>query len=251
MSKKPFPLSRSRGFWLALASVLLCLAGCAGQESAPAPTLSPAPAVTVEPTPSPVPEVTVGLHTYAADRTSLSLSSRMSLDELTEALDRFPALNCAAFYGGGVTPDVQEALTERYPGVTFLWDTALLGKVISSHAAEASFAGDLPWTAEALGNILKNCMEHTPEGGTVTVTAEETPIFTRIVVRDTGPGFDPADIPHLFERFYRGSTAGSGSIGIGLAMSRMVIAAQNGTVTADNPTDGGARFTVRFYKSII
>ena len=127
----------------------------------------------------------------------------------------------------------------------------LRGQTLAVDVGEASFAGDLPWTAEALGNILKNCMEHTPEGGTVTVTAEETPIFTRIVVRDTGPGFDPADIPHLFERFYRGSTAGSGSIGIGLAMSRMVIAAQNGTVTADNPTDGGARFTVRFYKSII
>ena len=94
-------------------------------------------------------------------------------------------------------------------------------------------------------------MEHTPEGGCVTVTAEETPIFTQLVVHDTGPGFDPADIPHLFERFYRGKTAGAGSIGIGLAMSRMVIAAQNGTITADDPPEGGARFTIRFYKTVV
>ena len=127
----------------------------------------------------------------------------------------------------------------------------LRGQTLRTDVGEACFSGDLPWSAEALGNILKNCMEHTPEGGTVTVKAEETPIFTQITVRDTGPGFDPADIPHLFERFYRGSTAGEGSIGIGLAMSRMVIAAQNGTVTADNPPDGGARFTIRFYKTIV
>ena len=127
----------------------------------------------------------------------------------------------------------------------------LRGQELRLEIGEERFAGDLRWSAEALGNILKNCMEHTPEGGAVTVTAEETPIFTQFTVRDTGPGFDPADIPHLFERFYRGATAGDGSIGIGLAMSRMVIAAQNGTVTADNPPGGGARFVIRFYKSIV
>ena len=127
----------------------------------------------------------------------------------------------------------------------------LRGQELRLEIGGERFTGDLPWTAEALGNILKICMEHTPEGGSVTVTAEETPIFTQLVVHDTGPGFDPADIPHLFERFYRGKTAGAGSIGIGLAMSRMVIAAQNGTITADNPPGGGARFTIRFYKTVV
>ena len=127
----------------------------------------------------------------------------------------------------------------------------LRGQVLRLDVRGERFTGDMAWTAEALGNILKNCMEHTPEGGTITVTAEETPLFTQIVVRDTGPGFHPEDIPHLFERFYRGRDAGSGSIGIGLAMSRMVIAAENGTITADDPPDGGARFTIKFYKSVI
>lgn len=127
----------------------------------------------------------------------------------------------------------------------------LRGQTLRVDAGTARFTGDLSWSAEALGNILKNCMEHTPSGGAIFVKAEETPLFTQITVRDTGPGFDPADIPHLFERFYRGAGAGEGSIGIGLAMSRMVIAAQNGTVSADNPADGGARFTIRFYKSVV
>lgn len=115
---------------------------------------------------------------------------------------------------------------------------------------EARFLGDLTWSAEALGNILKNCMEHTPVGGTIMVTAEETALFTQIVVEDTGPGFDDQDIPHLFERFYKGSNAAENSYGIGLALARTVIAAQNGTVMAANGSNG-ARFVIKFYKQVI
>ena len=113
-----------------------------------------------------------------------------------------------------------------------------------------SFTGDLTWTAEALGNILKNCMEHTPEGGCITVTALETALFTQITVEDTGPGFAGQDIPHLFERFYKGSNASENSYGIGLALARTVITAQNGTVQAMNGA-AGARFVIKFYKQII
>lgn len=112
------------------------------------------------------------------------------------------------------------------------------------------FSGDLVWSAEALGNVLKNCMEHTPEGGTVTVTAQETPLFTQITVEDTGPGFAPGDLPHLFERFYKGSNASESSYGIGLALARTVIAAQNGTIQAANGPEG-ARFTIKFYKQVV
>lgn len=113
-----------------------------------------------------------------------------------------------------------------------------------------SFIGDLIWSAEALGNILKNCMEHTPDGGTITVTAAETALYTRIEVEDTGSGFDVKDIPHLFERFYKGSNASQNSYGIGLALARTVITAQNGTVQAQN-CENGAKFIIKFYKQVI
>ena len=109
---------------------------------------------------------------------------------------------------------------------------------------------DPVWTAEAIGNILKNAMEHTPEGGGVTVTAEETALFTQLRIEDTGPGFDRKDIARLFERFYKGSNAQEGSCGIGLSFARRVISSQNGTVQASNGKAGGV-FTVRFYKQII
>lgn len=121
---------------------------------------------------------------------------------------------------------------------------------LTVQCADESFTGDLVWTAEALGNILKNCMEHTPDGGTITVTAEETALFTQITVEDTGPGFSEKDIPHLFERFYKGDNASESSYGIGLALARMVITAQNGTIQAMN-TDSGAKFVIKFYKQVI
>lgn len=118
------------------------------------------------------------------------------------------------------------------------------------HCQEEAFMGDSIWTAEALGNILKNCMEHTPEGGIVTVTASETALYTQIEVQDTGSGFDPKDIPHLFERFYKGSNASENSYGIGLALARTVITSQNGSVQAMNG-DSGAKFVIKFYKQVI
>lgn len=115
---------------------------------------------------------------------------------------------------------------------------------------EETFLGDLVWSGEALGNILKNAMEHTPNGGTITVTAEENALFTQISIEDTGPGFSEKDMANLFQRFYKGSNAAENSYGIGLALARTVITAQNGTVQAMNGKSG-AKFVIKFYKQIL
>lgn len=123
----------------------------------------------------------------------------------------------------------------------------LKGQELVLDLGDASLSADPAWTAEALGNILKNCVEHTPAGGTITVRARQTPIFTELTVSDTGPGIDPEDLPRLFERFYRGKHADENSVGIGLALARQILAAQNATVRAANHPTGGAQFTLRFY----
>ena len=116
---------------------------------------------------------------------------------------------------------------------------------------EESFQGDMLWSTEAFGNLLKNAVEHTAPGGTICVSANETALYTEICVSDNGEGFTKEDIPHLFERFYKGKNATQGSIGIGLAFSRAIIMAQNGTITAKNNAEGGAEFVVKFYKSVV
>lgn len=117
--------------------------------------------------------------------------------------------------------------------------------------AEGEFYGDVSWTCEAVGNIVKNCMEHTQQGGKIEITASENPIFTEILISDNGPGIDEEDITHIFERFYKGKNSSDNSYGIGLALSRMIITNQNGTIKASNNQTGGALFTIRFYKGAV
>ncbi len=106
---------------------------------------------------------------------------------------------------------------------------------------------DLDWTMEAVINLMKNCMEHSP-GGTVYCSYAQNPLYTEILIWDDGEGFAKEEIPHLFERFYRGENACEGGIGIGLALSKEMIERQNGTIRAKNKPDGGALFEIRFYR---
>ena len=108
--------------------------------------------------------------------------------------------------------------------------------------------GDFSWLSEAVQNILKNCMESAGDGGRIVIACEENPLFTEIVIRDSGAGFAKEDVPHLFDRFYRGKDAGAAGYGIGLALCKTIIARQGGTITAKNHPQGGAVFAIRFSK---
>jgi signal transduction histidine kinase len=102
------------------------------------------------------------------------------------------------------------------------------------------------WTAEALLNILKNCVEYTPVKGEVTVAFSQNPLFTQVRITDTGPGIDPADLPHIFKRFYRGKHASDESVGIGLAMAAAILEGQGGAVEAKSHPGKGGEFVIRF-----
>lgn len=105
---------------------------------------------------------------------------------------------------------------------------------------------DLDWTMEAMMNVMKNCMEHNPRG-TIHCSYAQNPLYAEILIWDDGEGFAKEDIPHLFERFYRGQNAGEGGIGIGLSLAKEIVERQNGTIRAENKPDGGAFFEIRFY----
>ena len=114
---------------------------------------------------------------------------------------------------------------------------------------EVSFMGDMKWSIEAFSNLVKNCIEHTPKDRTITISYDENPLYCFIKIEDEGEGFELEDMPHLFERFYKGKNAAKGSIGIGLALAKTIIEEQNGYIEAENRKEGGARFTIKFYPS--
>lgn len=117
--------------------------------------------------------------------------------------------------------------------------------------ANGYFTGDVSWTVEAISNIVKNCMEHTPDGGEIRITASENALFTEIIVSDSGNGISKEDLPHIFERFYKGKNSDDKSFGIGLALARTIITNQNGVIKAENNAPKGALFKIRFYKDIV
>ena len=111
---------------------------------------------------------------------------------------------------------------------------------------EMLILADMDWTMEAIMNLMKNCIEH-DKGGTVRCSYAQNPLYTEILIWDNGSGFAKEDLPHIFERFYRGKNAGEGGIGIGLALAKEIIEHQNGTIRAQNRPEGGAFFEIRFY----
>lgn len=112
----------------------------------------------------------------------------------------------------------------------------------------AVIQGDLGWLSEAIQNIIKNCIESVGDNGKIEIICGDNPLFTEIVVHDSGAGFENVDLPRLFDRFYRGTSENATGCGIGLALCKTIITRQGGTITAKNHPQGGAAFTIRFPK---
>ena len=113
------------------------------------------------------------------------------------------------------------------------------------------FIGDFNWSSEAVTNIIKNCIEHTPCGGKIGINFSETSVYTMMKIFDNGEGIDKDDLPHIFNRFYKGKNAHNDSIGIGLAMSKSILENQGGIIEVTSEKDKGAQFTIKIYKSVV
>lgn len=124
-------------------------------------------------------------------------------------------------------------------------------QVTVSGDPDVSLTGDFEWSAEALINVLKNCIEHTPEHGEIRIHWESNPIYTRISIADSGPGIDARDLPYIFNRFYRGQNASEDSVGIGLAMAQAIVKAQNGDITVKSEPGVGTTFMMTYFKKHI
>ncbi|MBY0122030.1 sensor histidine kinase KdpD [Bacillus sp. S/N-304-OC-R1] len=114
-----------------------------------------------------------------------------------------------------------------------------------------TFIGDLNWTTEAFINLFKNCVEHTRNGGHISISLNENALFTEIKIADNGKGIPREDLPYIFKRFYKGKNAGEDNVGIGLAMAHSIISNQNGVIDVKSQEGKGTEFTIKFYKQII
>ncbi len=96
---------------------------------------------------------------------------------------------------------------------------------------------------QVVGNLLSNALQMTPAGGAVTATVVDDPAGVRFTVQDGGPGIPPEDVKLIFDAYHRAGTAKYRGMGLGLAISKGIVEAHGGRITAGNAPEGGARFS--------
>ncbi len=106
---------------------------------------------------------------------------------------------------------------------------------------------DEKWQVEAISNILKNSVEYSNSGGTILVRAKKYKLYTQIDIKDNGKGIEKEEIPHIFERFYKGKNSSKNSIGIGLALSKTIIEKNNGNISVESKVGEGTRFVIKYF----
>lgn len=104
---------------------------------------------------------------------------------------------------------------------------------------------DLNWQVEAITNILKNCVEHSKENSKIDITTATNKVYHSIKIRDYGTGISKKDLPHIFERFYKGTGGSANSIGIGLSLAQKIIESNDGLINVETGPDG-TTFTIKY-----
>ena len=106
---------------------------------------------------------------------------------------------------------------------------------------------DFKWQAEAITNILKNCIEHSNDGAIITIETFNNKVYKQILIIDNGEGIDSKDLPHIFERFYKGNNSSKDSVGIGLALAKAIIEKDNGIINVSSTKGKETKFTIKYY----
>ncbi|MCM1325729.1 MAG: HAMP domain-containing histidine kinase [Bacteroidales bacterium] len=114
--------------------------------------------------------------------------------------------------------------------------------------ADTYIEGDFQWLSEAAANIIKNAIEHSPEGGKIMLRVQDNAVYTALSIKDFGEGMDEEEQKHIFERFYRSKNAAKDSIGIGLSLAKEIIEQQNGSLTVESQKGRGTEFFIKFLK---
>ncbi len=170
------------------------------------------------------------------------------IEWLVTALLRMSKLEAGSIVLQEETVDLEQLLAEA--AAPFEIAMEVHDKTCSISGAEGKvITGDYAWTLEAVQNVIKNGLEYTPDGGKLSICCDENPLYTELQITDSGTGISREDLPHLFERFYRGEHAGKDSFGIGLALAQMILARENAVIRAQNAPEGGGQFRIRFYKN--
>lgn len=120
-------------------------------------------------------------------------------------------------------------------------------RILLEGSSDETLVCDPSWTSEAIGNIVKNALDHTASGSLIHIAWDTSPITARIMISDNGDGIAPEDIHHIFKRFYRNShSSDTPGIGLGLPLAKSIVEGQGGTISVQSAPNIGTTFTILF-----
>ena len=186
------------------------------------------------------------------DRETILAFSQKSLREIRRVEDVvYTLLKIARLDAGTVRMEkAEENLEMLLKDVTERFETLATQdakEIVLSGSSDVSLYCDALWMSEALGNVVKNALEHTGRGGKVVISWERTPLLTNIIVEDNGTGIHQEDIHNIFKRFYRSRYSQDiQGVGLGLSLVKAIVEAHQGTVEADSSLGRGSDFTMNF-----
>lgn len=124
----------------------------------------------------------------------------------------------------------------------------ILGVRLETDCNDIILDCDRKWLCEAVTNIIKNCIEHS-QNGNIKITADQNKLYTKISIKDNGSGITKEDLPHIFERFYKGKNSSDDSVGIGLSLAKAIIEKQGGYISVSSELNKGSEFVIKFFNN--
>lgn len=170
----------------------------------------------------------------------------MNINFLVQALLKLSKLDSDTVVFLREEVSVRKVVEAAIQNVVVLCDLKNVKVEIEDASEEHTMTCDFRWQVEAVTNILKNCVEHSPDGESVIIKIEKNNIYTSISIRDFGDGIDEEDQKHIFERFYKGKNATAESVGIGLALAKAIVEADRGSVSVKSGKNG-TTFVVKYF----
>lgn len=140
---------------------------------------------------------------------------------------------------------IKDIVGESIKNVSALCDLRNI-KIEKNGDEKATIHCDFRWQVEAITNILKNCIEHSKDNEKIIIKYEKNNVYSLISIRDFGDGIAKEDLPHIFERFYKGKNSSSDSVGIGLALAKTIIEEDKGNIYVDSD-EKGTIFAVKYF----
>lgn len=142
---------------------------------------------------------------------------------------------------------IKDIINEVVKNVSMLSELKNIEIIVSGDDSIKTIC-DLKWQVEAITNILKNCIEHSYENKKIYINYNQNNMYTELKIEDNGTGIDAKDLPHIFERFYKGKNSSNDSVGIGLALSKSIIESNNGYIQVDSELNKGTTFIIKYLK---